>query len=435
MLNARRWFRLLLPLLLAGLLAASAAPAVLGQDLTELEQVAAETAALRELPPVSALDPIFLTREEAAAAIEELLLEEWDEAEVAAAIRSAAALGLLSADIDLLALNIDLLGENAGGYYEPESGNLIVIQDGSFGALEAYVLSHEVTHVLQAEHLGLDELMADMDEVTDDEILALVALYEGDASLASILYVASKPVLALQLGAQMMTGEVETAAFDAAPPIIALGLVFPYLTGTTFVQSLYEDGGWAAVDAAYANPPTSTEQILHIDKYLAGEQPVEVTLPDAAAALGAGWSAIDDNRLGEFQIAVMLANLDPGAGLNDLMGTIELPAAASAAAAGWGGDHYQLWANGEVEVFVWESVWESEAEAQEFFLAFRAYEETRHGSLFTAPSPDDLTLATDGPVVRLTLTGDTVRYVQAPTIEQADQILGEMAGEQVDAAA
>ncbi|MBA2519917.1 MAG: hypothetical protein H0V24_09645 [Chloroflexia bacterium] len=435
---ARRWFRLASPLLLTLLLTgAGGGGTALGQDLAALEEVAAETAALRELPPVAALDPVFLTREEAEVAIEALLREEWDEDGIAAAIRSAATLGLVPAEINLLQLNIDLLGESAGGYYDPETGNLVVIQDGSFGALEAYVLSHEVTHVLQAEHLGLDELIDGMDDLTDDEILARVALYEGDASLTSILYVASKPVLALQLGAQLAAGgDLETAVFDTAPPVISLGLVFPYLTGTTFVQSLYEDGGWAAVDAAYASPPTSTEQILHTDKYLAGEEPVDVALPEAAATLGAGWEEIDDNRMGEFQIAVLLADLDPGAGLNDLMGTIELPDAASAAAAGWDGDRYQLWTDGEdAEAFVWASVWESDAEAEEFFLAFRAYEEARHDAGFTSERPDDLTLELDGGVARLALAGDTVSYVRAPTADQANQILDELMSDHLEKAA
>ena len=311
---------------------------------------------------------------------------------------------------------------------------MVVIQDDEFGALGTYVFSHETTHALQDEHLGLSELMENAEEASDDELLAAVALYEGDASLTSALYIGSKPVLALQLGAQALTGAAETAVFDDAPPIISLGLVFPYLAGPTFVQQLYENGGWDAVDDAFADPPVSTEQILHIDKYYEGEEPVELTLPDPAATLGASWEQIDDNTLGEFQISLLLANLNPGEGINDVLGTIELPVTATGAATGWDGDRYQFWVNGEQEAFVWQSVWESDSDAEEFATALQAYDEERFGSTFTAAGSSDLTLETDEGVVRLVRDGVTVSYVHAPTVAEADQVIAGLA-EELEAAA
>ena len=426
-------------LLLFSLLLSVGGQAARGQELAEIEQIAAETAELRQLPPLSTLDPVFLTKEEAIAAIEDLVRAEWDEAEIAAAVRSATALGLLTADVDLLQLNIDLLGEQVGGYFDPETGQIVVIQEAEFGALGTYVLSHEITHALQNEHLGLGDLMDESEAASDDQLLAAVALYEGDATLASSFYIATKPVLALQLAGEAIAGGVaETAVIDAAPPIISLGLLFPYLAGPSFVNELYEEGGWAAVDEAFADPPTSTEQILHVDKYFDGEEPVALTLPDPAATLGPGWTAIDDNTLGEFQTSLLLADLDPGQGINELMGTITLPPAATAAAAGWDGDRYQFWANadGDQEAFVWQSVWESEAEAEEFATALQAYDEARFGGSFDSATatPADLTLETDGPVVRLVRDGDTVSYVQAPTAAEADDIITALAAA-VEAAA
>lgn len=418
----------LLSLVLAVLLVGGAVQAATGQELAELEEIMAETAEFRNLPPLTNLDPLFLTKAEAQAAIEELLRAEWDEAGARAAVRSAAALGLLPLETDLFQLNLDLLGEQVGGYYDPEVGQIVVIQDAGFGALGTYIFSHEITHALQDEHLGLGDLMDAAEEASDDQLLAAASLYEGDATLAAVQYLSSKPLLAVQMAAESVTSSAaETAVMDAAPPIMSLGLVFPYLTGVEFVQALYEDGGWEAVDAAYADPPTSTEQILHIDKYYDGDEPVELTLPDPAATLGEGWEQIDDNVLGEFQISIMLANLEPGEGMNDLLGTINLPDAATAAAAGWNGDRYQLWVQGdEAEAFVWQSVWESEAEAGEFFKAFQAYDEARFDGSFTSAAGDDLTLETDGPVVRLVRAGDAVFYVQAPTVALADQIIAAM---------
>lgn len=417
----RSWSRRALPLLLALLLTAAGGQAALGQELADIERIATETAALRELPPLTALDPVFLTKEEAVAAIEALVREEWDEAEVAAAVRSAAALGLLDADTDLLQLNIDLLGEQAGGYFDPETDQIVVIQDAEFGALGTYVLSHEITHALQDEHLGLGDLMDESEAASDDELLAAVSLYEGDATLASSFYIATKPVLALQLAGEAIAGGVaETTVIDAAPPIVSLGLLFPYLAGPSFVNELYEEGGWPAVDEAFADPPTSTEQILHIDKYFDGDEPVALTLPDPAATLGPGWTAIDDNTLGEFQTSLLLADLDPGQGINELMGTFTLPPAATTAAAGWDGDRYALWGNGEQEVLVWQSVWDSEEEAVAFSRALQADDEARFGGRYEGEIPEEVALVTDERAARIVRDGARVGYALAPTLELAD---------------
>ena len=85
----------------------------------ELDRIARETAAIRELPPLAEIDDVLLTRDELLALMPELIAEESDPAEFAAQARGLAALGLIPAGIDLVDLGVRLLGEQAYGYYDP----------------------------------------------------------------------------------------------------------------------------------------------------------------------------------------------------------------------------------------------------------------------------------------------------------------------------
>ena len=69
-------------------------------------------------------------------------------------------------------------------------------------------------------------------------------------------------------------------------------VLFPYNNGLQFTNVTYQADDWAGVDEMYANLPESTEQILHPDKYAAGEAPTRSPCrTDVAPAMGDGWSA------------------------------------------------------------------------------------------------------------------------------------------------
>jgi hypothetical protein len=136
-------------------------------------------------------------------------------------------------------------------------------------------------------------------------------------------------------------------------------LEFPYLSGAEFVGQLYASGGWDAVNAAYRDPPSSSEQVLHPAKYISGEAPVPVGAIDLWAAVGADWAHASDTTLGEAWIETWLE----GIGVD--------PKLASMAAAGWGGDHLTVaeatdgsWALG------WRIAWDAPVEAMEFEDAY-----------------------------------------------------------------
>jgi hypothetical protein len=139
-------------------------------------------------------------------------------------------------------------------------------------------------------------------------------------------------------------------ALGNAPPILRDQLVLPYTLGRAFAVALHARGGWPAVRAAWDAPPRSSEQVLHPEKYAAGEAPREVD-PGPAPA---GARPIADGVLGEAFIRTLLG------------------ASAETAAAGWGGDRYRTWDVDGRTLLAWRSVWDSESDAREFREALAA---------------------------------------------------------------
>ena len=125
------------------------------------------------------------------------------------------------------------------------------------------------------------------------------------------------------------------------------------------MATVQSTGGWAGVNAYFKKMPTSTEQILHPEKYTAGEAPVTVAMPsDLAARLGTGWTVPFQDTFGELQFGIWLR----GAGV--------ATATATAAAAGWGGDRLAVMEgpNGTWAVAM-QTVWDTDADAAEFEAA------------------------------------------------------------------
>ena len=405
-----RWFTLS-PLLAAFLLAPSPVGAVAQNDAlnAEFDRIAAEVAEVRELPFTSDVPEAFLSPAELRRRLTSDLATDYPTEEMVADQRALEAFGLVPEGTDLGDLILDLLGEQIAGFYDPETDEMYVISDEpELDAVAEFTYAHEVVHALQDQAFDLERVQAATADGTDDDAsLAVTALIEGDAMVGSLEYVLDHPVLLAQLA---LAESGDTTQLDNAPPIITRTLIFPYLAGQEFVAELRDEGGWEAVNAAFADPPASTEQILHPEKYLEAErdEPTAVGLPDLASALGPGWARAEENAFGEFQTAVVLAAEEAGQGIGS-----ELPDAAEDAAAGWDGDRYAIWANGELDVVVWVSVWDDADEAAEFAEAANAFGEDLAAEL--------------GQQLRVEQTDATVRFVLAPSAAIADAALAGMA--------
>ncbi len=223
-----------------------------------------------------------------------------------------------------------------GGLYVPEN-DAIYLVGLSIDNRQEYYYAHLYTLALLNEEYGLGALGLSPECARGFDLCrALNALVQGDAMLTRAQW-ATRSLPAAQAR--------ELPALDVLPPLLSdlntalfvePDLNFPYVEGRAFVEALYAEGGWAAVNAAYANPPASTEHILHPDRYLAGDMPLVVVDPLLGEVLPPGWRLLKQDTLGEWGTQMMLAyNLNLEAGIDREAATI--------AADGWGGDEFQVY--------------------------------------------------------------------------------------------
>ncbi len=171
-----------------------------------------------------------------------------------------------------------------------------------------------------------------------------------------------------------MSGTLKTDRLNAMPPALRRELLGPYILGMSFllrghVERLQKGFPKDDVDAAWARPPKSSEQILHPEKYwdpAQRDEPKPVTIRDPQKVLGPGFKRSGFGVLGELTIGSLL-----GAPAPDASELAEGSAAAwtNAAATGWGGDRFELWTKGDSSVVLLATVWDTEKDAAEFAAA------------------------------------------------------------------
>jgi hypothetical protein len=348
------------------------APMVIAQDdgsdapppITEqIDMIEQNTEFLRGLDPQGEVPVLFPSRD----AVREFLSGEFAETFTPEAVEEMmafyVAFEFLPPDFDIQAAVLNLYSQQVVGYYDPETKTMNVVTNegqaptGIMLLLDRITYSHEYVHALQDQYFDLSAYQ-DLMESSDnyDSNLAHQSLVEGDATFImneyTIQVTEENPLsAAIQLGIGMAdSGSMFLPA--GTPDIFVAELMFPYLEGERFVRAVFNDGGWEAVNAAYAAPPQSTEQILHPETYLNGDNPHVAELPVNAPD---GYELALSGVLGEFYLREWLDSQLPSDDPVDL------------AATGWGGDTFNIYRNAENEL-AWELrlSWDTAADADEF---------------------------------------------------------------------
>jgi len=167
------------------------------------------------------------------------------------------------------------------GYYDT-GNNWIVIP--FKGSIKEDTLAHELTHALQDQYYDLEAFIIEGLKRSFDERKAREAVYESDAELMRIIYMANKnnkeipedtkyldyPTKYIKEylnGADEKWSEGSTSPYE----LNDTNYLFTYVLTIPFLRHSMEDQGERA-EILFNAPPISTEQVLHPEKYESGEK-------------------------------------------------------------------------------------------------------------------------------------------------------------------
>lgn len=340
------------------------------QTMQTIQEVEQDTQDIRGLTEKAPIDVRFMSTNE----LEQMLIEDLDKeysAEEWARDESLLKImGFLEQNDSYYDIMLGLYTEQIAGFYDPDKKYLALISENTtMSAMDRMNLSHEMTHALQDQYYHLDQPPYEVHDSTNyDADFAASCLVEGDATLTMYKYQDSYFTSQDYTDMTKDAGDIKSDKFDAAPKYIQDSLLFPYQQGMVFVNSLYKGKTYTAIDDAYSKPPVSSEQVMHPEKYRAGERPIQVDCLDIASSLGEGWELSDTNVMGEFDI-------------QELLMTELRSADADKGAAGWGGCQYRMFTNPDTgkSLVAMDIKWDNETEAKEFAGIYEEYVDKRFG--------------------------------------------------------
>jgi len=330
---------------------------------------------------------------------------------------------------DMAEANIRLLREKVLGFYDPDNNRYFVVKgrtepgDLRFDMTAAHELAHAYRDVDKDYWKRVrDGLIRD-----EDRAIAVSCLAEGDAELIGQSVALS--ARSEREVSEVVAGVVKTAKFAAAnseaaaadpdmrgyPLMLREMLITRYLIGMTFCAAVFERGGWLALQRAFDDPPRSTEQILHPEKYIGPELDPPTTFKggDPAAALGEGWSTLYTNTMGEFVLRIHFTGI---------LGRRR----ATRVSEGWDGARLHLCArDGQPLFFGLVSTWDSDADAAEFARAWADWASRRDNKddprEVVAADPD-LRVATKDGLVVVRQAGRDVLVLDGISLERVEAV-------------
>ncbi|MEX1024288.1 MAG: hypothetical protein WD226_04345 [Planctomycetota bacterium] len=277
-------------------------------------------------------------------------------------------LGLLPPELSYMQTMMSMLESQVGGFYDPGEDRFYLMKSFT-GGLAEIILAHELTHALDDQRWDLDaELIRRLDN--SDALFAYQAVVEGSGVTVMNSWMFGN-MTKLSIEEIQRVGNLGMEGLRDVPPALWKPLLAAYVRGAAFlVNSESANTGQMAkpipakIDAAFDQPPRSSEQILHPKKYW--DEPDEpVALDVSPAGLPDGVRVLAQDTLGELGASLFV---EPVARRHGLRSQADVLTAryTSRAGEGWGGDRLVLVGKGRARALVWWTVWDTPQDAAEF---------------------------------------------------------------------
>ncbi len=252
-------------------------------------------------------------------------LDEADRAELDRFAGELRALGVASGELDLFTVYNQVVDAGTLAFYDPADKRVRVRGTAVTVGLEVTIV-HELTHALQDQHFDVERLYDD--DLDSSASTALRGLIEGDATRIEEAYIREELTVAEQDDYdEEYAGELETSegATGDVPDFVSATFAAPYLLGQPLVVMLANQGGNAALDDAFRDPPDTEEHLFDPASFLAEEGGEELDL-----ALDDDLDPFDEGPFGSPTWYLVLAErIDPKVALD--------------ATLGWAGDRYAVY--------------------------------------------------------------------------------------------
>ncbi len=328
------------------------------------------------------------TRDELLTFIKGKIAEEYGPGKMSRKQAMLRMIGMIPPDCEMVETLLEVLSDQIGGFYDPDKQTFyMMVREGmeTTGAMGRVVIAHELTHALDDQHLDLEGLM-ELAKGSEDRELAIGAVVEGSATFLMTRYIVTPPYnqkLSPEELAASATAEMKTAQKLLEAPRYFSVLLANYICGMNFMAEgnqaliMAEDAGARMrrnLLAVRKDPPSSSEQILHPEKYWKQrDEPVVIRdeLVQQAVA-DAGLKIVHRDTIGEVLLGILTAPIDEPM---SLMGS-QLPTYwTNEAASGWGGDRFFLLSDKAVDADapvagklagLWITAWDRETDREEF---------------------------------------------------------------------
>ncbi|MFB6155123.1 MAG: Hvo_1808 family surface protein [Haloferacaceae archaeon] len=356
---------------------------------------------------------------------------------------------MINESTDAAAVHRSNVGSGVQGYYSPAQDRIVIVSDNaSTPQMDEITLSQELFHALQERRFDVSAYNTSTMELRN----ARNGIVEGDGNFVDYRY-------QQRCEAEWDCLMPRNRSGGGGGGDVHIGLYQvkyqPYSDGVAFVRARYEEGGWEAVNAVYDDPPASTEQTIHPERYPT-DRPANVTVADRSSDRWHVLSVPGRPNYVSFGEAGLFVTLWYPSYVatqhSSYARTVVVPMRAHLnytddgtlapldpfnydhpVTAGWDGDRLVPYVTNESAAtnetgYVWKTRWDSATDASQFrdgyvkLLRYHGAERVGAdgpGTVFRIPDGTD-----DGfdDAYRVTSRGDTVVVTNAPTVSGLDAV-------------